>query len=110
MPLIGNDWAEDHHDLEIQDDTGRKLAGAKPPGGVEGIAKLHKLVAKPGGTTATRKRSRSRPRCASGSFEAHHDVESSSGPRRRSAGGHGVVRPFCGPPGGNVHRMGQAAL
>jgi transposase len=47
--LIGDDWAEDHHDVEIQDGTGRKLAAANLPEGVEGIAKLHALVARHGG-------------------------------------------------------------
>ncbi|QKW40130.1 IS110 family transposase [Actinomadura sp. NAK00032] len=49
MLLIGDDWAEDHHDVEIQDEAGRKLAAARLPEGVEGIAKLHELVAKHGG-------------------------------------------------------------
>jgi transposase len=47
--LIGDDWAEDHHDVEVQDETGRKLAAARLLEGVEGIAKLHELVAKHGG-------------------------------------------------------------
>jgi len=47
--LIGDDWAEDHHDVEVQDEAGRKLAVARLPEGVEGIAKLHELVAKHGG-------------------------------------------------------------
>ncbi|MFI6495731.1 IS110 family transposase, partial [Streptomyces sp. NPDC050564] len=49
MLLIGDDWAEDHHDVEVQDGTGRKLAAARLPEGVEGITKLHELVAKHGG-------------------------------------------------------------
>ncbi|MFJ8314285.1 MULTISPECIES: IS110 family transposase [unclassified Streptomyces] len=49
MLLIGDDWAEDHHDVEVQDETGRKLAAANLPEGVEGIAKLHALIAKHGG-------------------------------------------------------------
>ncbi len=49
MPFIGDDWAEDHHDIEVQDATGRKLATARLAEGVEGIAKLHELVAKHGG-------------------------------------------------------------
>lgn len=47
--LIGDDWAEDHHDVEVQDETGRKLAAANLPEGVAGIAKLHELVARHGG-------------------------------------------------------------
>ncbi|MEV6133664.1 hypothetical protein AB0M05_43840 [Streptomyces violaceusniger] len=38
--LIGDYWAEDHHDVEVQDEAGRKLAAAKLPEAVEGIAKL----------------------------------------------------------------------
>ncbi|WP_329449241.1 IS110 family transposase (plasmid) [Streptomyces sp. NBC_01426] len=49
MLLIGDDWAEDHHDVEVQDETGRKLVVAKLPEGVDGVAKLHELVAKHGG-------------------------------------------------------------
>ncbi|MER6532201.1 IS110 family transposase [Streptomyces sp. NPDC001508] len=49
MLLIGDDWAEDHHDVEVQDEAGRKLAAARLPEGMEGIAKLHELVAKHGG-------------------------------------------------------------
>lgn len=47
--FIGDDWAEDHHDVELQDETGRKLASAQLPEGVEGIAKLHTLIARHGG-------------------------------------------------------------
>ncbi|MDE3725351.1 IS110 family transposase [Nocardiopsis sp. N85] len=46
MLLIGDDWAEDHHDVELQDETGRRLAAARLPEGVAGIAKLHELIAK----------------------------------------------------------------
>jgi transposase len=47
--FIGDDWAEDHHDVEVQDEAGRRLATARLPEGVEGIAKLHALVARHGG-------------------------------------------------------------
>ncbi|MDL4813112.1 transposase [Actinomadura opuntiae] len=47
--LTGDDWAEDHHDVEVQDEAGRKLAAARVSEGVEGIAKLHELVARHGG-------------------------------------------------------------
>lgn len=49
MLWIGDDWAEDHHDVEVQDDTGRRLAASRLPEGVEGIAKFHELVARHGG-------------------------------------------------------------
>src|SRR5664279_3037880 len=43
--FIGDDWAEDHHDIEIEDETGRRLAKARLPEGLEGITRLHALVA-----------------------------------------------------------------
>ncbi len=46
MLFVGDDWAEDHHDVEIQDETGRRLAKARLPEGISGIAKLHGLVGK----------------------------------------------------------------
>ena len=42
---IGDDWAEAHHDVEIQDASGKRLAKARLPEGVAGIAKLHTMVA-----------------------------------------------------------------
>ncbi len=44
MIYIGDDWAEDHHDIHIMDDQGRRLATKRLPEGVEGIARLHALV------------------------------------------------------------------
>jgi len=43
--FIGNDWAEDHHDIEIEDEDGRRLVRARLPEGLEGITRLHALVA-----------------------------------------------------------------
>ena len=43
--FIGDDWAEDHHDVEIEDEAGRRLARARLPEGLEGITRLHALVA-----------------------------------------------------------------
>ncbi len=45
MLLIGNDWAEAHHDLEIVDESGLRLARRRLPEGVEGLAALHALIA-----------------------------------------------------------------
>ncbi|MCA1696127.1 MAG: IS110 family transposase [Actinobacteria bacterium] len=45
MWFVGDDWAEDHHDVEVQDASGRKLARARLPEGVAGIARLHELIA-----------------------------------------------------------------
>jgi len=43
--FVGDDWAEDHHDVEIVDDAGRRLARARLPEGIEGISRLHALLA-----------------------------------------------------------------
>jgi transposase len=42
---VGDDWAEDHHDVEIQGEDGRRLARARLPEGLEGITRLHALIA-----------------------------------------------------------------
>jgi Transposase/Transposase IS116/IS110/IS902 family len=42
--FVGDDWAEDHHDVEVQDETGRVLARARLPEGAAGLARLHALV------------------------------------------------------------------
>lgn len=41
---MGDDWAEDHHDVELMDEAGRTLAKARLPEGLAGIARLHALV------------------------------------------------------------------
>ena len=43
--FVGHDWAEDHHDVHVQDSEGKRLAVARLPDGVEGIARLHELLA-----------------------------------------------------------------
>jgi len=45
MLFVGDDWAEDHHDIEVQDDEGRRLARAWLPEGIAGLARLHMLIA-----------------------------------------------------------------
>ena len=45
MLFIGDDWAEAHHDVEIIDGTGRRLAKRRLPEGIDGLAALHALVA-----------------------------------------------------------------
>jgi len=42
--LVGDDWAEDHHDVEVMDQAGRVLAKRRLPEGVGGIAQLHELI------------------------------------------------------------------
>jgi transposase len=43
--FVGDDWAEDHHDIEVQDQTGRRLAKARLAEGLAGVAQFHELVA-----------------------------------------------------------------
>ena len=42
--LVGDDWAEEHHDVEVQDATGRRLGTARLPEGVGGITRLHAMI------------------------------------------------------------------
>lgn len=79
---MGNDWAEDHHDVEIVDETGRRLVKARLPEGL--ISRLHALLAehaRRSGRTDNRKMSPARwwmeskqttvgesPRCALGAI------------------------------------------
>jgi transposase len=42
--FVGDDWAEDHHDVEVQDESGRRLTKARLPEGVAGMARLHALL------------------------------------------------------------------
>lgn len=44
MLFVGDDWAEVHHDVEVQDVNGRVLGRARLPEGVAGVAALHELV------------------------------------------------------------------
>jgi transposase len=43
--FVGDDWSEDHHDVEMHDETGTKLVRRRLPEGVSGIAQLHALIA-----------------------------------------------------------------
>ena len=45
MLFVGDDWAEDHHDVEIQDGSGRALKKARLSEGVAGVSGLHELLA-----------------------------------------------------------------
>ena len=45
MLFVGDDWAEDHHDIEIVDEDGRLLARRRLPEGLDGVARLHGLIA-----------------------------------------------------------------
>jgi len=42
--FVGDDWAEDHHDVEVMDEAGKVLARKRLPEGAAGMAQLHGLV------------------------------------------------------------------
>ena len=42
--FVGDDWAEDHHDVELMDAAGRVLARKRLSEGVAGMARLHELT------------------------------------------------------------------
>lgn len=42
--FVGDDWAEDHHDIELMDDSGRRLAKARLTESVAGMARLHAMI------------------------------------------------------------------
>ena len=42
---VGDDWAEDHHDVHLMDESGERLAARRLPEGVAGVTALHGLVA-----------------------------------------------------------------
>jgi hypothetical protein len=43
--FVGDDWAEDHHDIHLMDADGAKLASRRLPEGLAGIGKFHELMA-----------------------------------------------------------------
>jgi hypothetical protein len=42
--FVGDDWAEDHHDVEVMDEAGTVLARRRLPEGAAGMAQLHALI------------------------------------------------------------------
>ncbi|MFJ2269404.1 hypothetical protein ACIOHO_24115 [Streptomyces sp. NPDC087849] len=42
--FLGDDWAQDRHDVEWMDAAGRRLSKARLPEGVAGIERLHSLI------------------------------------------------------------------
>jgi transposase len=44
MLFVGDDWAEDHHDVELMDAGGRVLARARLKEGAAGMAGLHAMI------------------------------------------------------------------
>ena len=45
MVLVGIDWAEAHHDVCLLDEQGKLLGKRRVPEGLEGVRRLHELVA-----------------------------------------------------------------
>ncbi len=45
MLFVGDDWAEDHHDVEIVAEDGRRLARRRLAEGLGGMSQLHALIA-----------------------------------------------------------------
>lgn len=45
MIFVGIDWAEAHHDLCMLDEGGVVLATGRVPDGIEGVGRLHEMVA-----------------------------------------------------------------
>ena len=44
MIFVGDDWAEDHHDVYVMDESGKRLAARRLPEGLTGIRQLHVLI------------------------------------------------------------------
>jgi transposase len=42
--FVGDDWAQDHHDVEVMDASGRRLAKARLPEGMAGVTRLHAMI------------------------------------------------------------------
>ena len=40
MLFVGDDWAEDDHDVEVQDEDGRRLVRARLPEGIAGLSRV----------------------------------------------------------------------
>src|SRR6201997_1221940 len=45
MLFVGDDWAEDHHDVYLMNETSERLASRRLPEGLAGIRVLHGLIA-----------------------------------------------------------------
>ena len=45
MIFVGDDWSEDHHDVCLMDQAGKRLASRRLPEGLTGIRQLHELNA-----------------------------------------------------------------
>jgi len=45
MIFVGDDWAEDHHDVYLMDEDGKRLTSRRLPEGLVGVRQLHELIA-----------------------------------------------------------------
>jgi transposase len=45
MIFVGDDWAEEHHDVYLLDESGRRLGSRRLPEGLTGVRQLHELIA-----------------------------------------------------------------
>jgi transposase len=45
MIFVGDDWAEDHHDIHVMDEAGLRLSSRRLPEGLTGVRQLHALIA-----------------------------------------------------------------
>ena len=45
MIFVGDDWAEDHHDIHVMDADGARLASRRLPEGLAGVSGFHEVVA-----------------------------------------------------------------
>jgi transposase len=45
MIFVGDDWAEDHHDVFVMDEGGKRLGSRRLPEGLTGVRQLHELIA-----------------------------------------------------------------
>ena len=46
MIFVGDDWAEDHHDVHLMDESGARLASRRLSEGLAGIGEFHQLLAR----------------------------------------------------------------
>src|SRR5262245_54054419 len=45
MIFVGDDWAEEHHDVYLMGESGERLASQRLPEGLTGIGQVHELIA-----------------------------------------------------------------
>ena len=45
MIFVGDDWAEEHHDVFVMDEGGKRLGSRRLPEGLTGVRQLHELIA-----------------------------------------------------------------